>query len=270
MKSASLAFMAILTLSSASWAQQSGYVGMRHLKPKPAPAAPVEQSVEDEIKPAEDETPALPVYKALSPKDALIKPEDLETWGHINDAALATTKTDLEKLVHTIEMDRGAVPPQGLFFAAKSLFDAGLKEQAAIYYFVGQLRLSFDMARWPSTPNKDDVARREMESKKSPDQVSPNSNKAPRLDNPHKGSKNLASHIGEPIISWALKDTARMDKIFKAVKEWDERAPYASLPNYDLTEPAPFEKWDKLLAKSRSAYFTQMMSWSKMMAKVRR
>lgn len=270
MKFAPLAFMAILSLSNMSWAQQSGYVGMHHLKPKPAPVAPVEPDIEDETKPVEDETPTLPVYKAISTKDALIKPDDLETWDHINEAALATTKADLEKLIHTIESDRGAVPPQGLFFAAKSLYDAGQKEQAAIYYFVGQLRLSFDMARWPSTPNKDDVAKREMESKKSPDQATPNSNKAPRLDNPHRGLKNLASHIGEPIISWALKDTARIDKILKAVKEWDESAPYAYLPNYDLSEPAPFEKWDKLLAKSRSAYFTHMMSWSKMMAKVRR
>lgn len=268
MKSLSLLSMVVLMMSGSAYAQQSGYVGMHHLKTNPAPAKPpVEEKPASE---PEDDTPALPVYKSLMPKDALVKQEDLEKWDHMSEAALAHSDLEIQKLVHIIESDRGAVPPQGLFLAAKSLADKGLMEQAAVYYFVGQLRLEFDMARWPAIQNKDDVKRRAVDQKKSPDQVAPNLDSAPRIDNPHSGIKNLGDQIGAPIISWVLKDPSRMDKMIKQVKEWDVSSPFEYLPDYDLTDPVPFEKWDKLLTRTRDTYFAQLIEWSKMMAKVRR
>ena len=251
-------------------AQQSGYVGMHHLKPKPAPVAPKPAIVEEEPEQEEAAPPTAPVYKALSPKDALVKPEDLEKWDHMSEAALANSPTDIKALIYLIESDRGAVPPQGLFLAAKSLSDKNLMEQAAVYYFVGQLRLGFDIARWPAAANKSDVERLAAESKKSPDQATPNIESEPRMDDPHQGIKNLADQIGAPIISWVLKDPARMDKMIKQVKEWDISSPYAYLPDYDLTEPVAFTKWDKLLTKERETYFTQIIAWAKVMSKVRR
>lgn len=257
----------LLTLSSNAYAQQSGFVGMHHLKTPPAPEKPVEEKPAPE---PEDTTPALPVYKALMPADALVKQDALEKWDHMSEAALAHSDLEIQALVHIIESDRGAVPPQGLFLAAKSLADHHMMEQAAVYYFVGQLRLEFDMARWPATLNKDDVKRLETDNRKSPDQVAPNRNTAPRVDNPHSEVKNLGDQIGAPIISWVLKDPARMDKMIRQVKEWDVTAPFEYLPDYDLTDPVPFEKWDKLLTKTRDTYFAQLIEWSKMMAKVRR
>jgi hypothetical protein len=268
MKSLSLLALALIAIPNASYAQQSGYVGMHHLKTKPAPT-PVAPPVEEKAEP-EDEVPALPVYKAMLPKDALVKQEDLEKWDHMSDAALAHSDLEIHTLVHLIESDRGAIPPQGLFLAAKSLADRGMMEQASVYYFVGQLRLSFDMERWPAIHNKDDVKRRAEESKKSPDQAAPNLESSPRIDNPHQGIKNLGDQIGAPIISWVLKDPDRMDKMIRQVKQWDVSSPYAYLPDYELTDAIPFEKWDKLLVKTREMYFSQLTEWSKMMAKVRR
>lgn len=259
----------LLTISGVAHAQQSGYVGMHHLKPKPAPVqatSPADEKPEVE----EDTTPALPVYKPLAPKDALVKPDDLERWDHISDAALATTPLQINAITHLIEVDRGAVPPLGLFLAAKSLKDQNMMEQAAVYYFVGQLRLNFDMARWPAFQNKEDVKRRAEDSKKSPDQTAPNLQSPPRIDNPHQEMQDLAAQIGSPIISWVLKDPARMNKVIKQVKEWDESSPYEYLPDYNLGEPVPFEKWEKLLTRTREDYFAQLIDWSKMMAKVRR
>lgn len=269
MKLLTLLLLPLLVISSTAEAQQSGYVGMHHLKPKPAPVAPA-PAEEDKPEPAEDTVPALPTYKPLSPKDALVKQDDLEKWDHMTEAALANTPIEIEALIHIIESDRGAVPPQGLFLAAKSLADKGRMEQAALYYFVGQLRLSFDMARWPATPNKDDVKRRAAESKKSSDQAAPNLESAPRTDDPHIGIKSLGDQVGAPIISWVLKDPARMDKMIKQVKDWDASCAYAYLPDYDLSEPVPFEKWEKLLMNARETYFTQIIQWAKMMSKVRR
>lgn len=267
MKSLSLFTMALLTLSGSAYAQQSGYVGMHHLKTNPAPVKP---PVEEKPAPEVEEAPALPVYKSLMPKDALVKQDDLEKWDHMSEAALAHNDLEIQSLVHVIESDRGAVPPQGLFLAAKSLADHNMMEQAAVYYFVGQLRLEFDMARWPAIQNKDDVKRRAIDSKKTADQAAPNLDSAPRIDDPHQGIKSLGDQIGAPIISWVLKDPARMDKMIKQVKEWDVSSPFEYLPDYDLTDPVPFEKWDKLLTRTRDIYFAQLIEWSKMMAKVRR
>lgn len=255
----------LLTLPSIANAQQSGYVGMHHLKPKPAPVEPA-PVVEDKPEPEDTK----PTYAPLSLKEALVKPEDLERWDHMSEAALANSPLQIQKLVHLIEADRGTVPPQGLFLAAKSLADNDLMEQAAVYYFVGQLRLNFDMERWPSTQNKEDVKRIAEQSKKSPDQVAPNSDSTPRIQNPHQGMNSLGDQIGAPIISWVIKDPARMDKMIKQVKEWDISSPYEYDPGYELSEPVPFEKWGKLLEKTRDDYFMQMIQWAKLMSKVRR
>lgn len=261
----------LLTLPDIAEAQQSGYVGMHHLKTKPTPSeAPAPTFENSPVEKDEEQPPTLPVYKTMSAEDALIKQDDLEKWDHMAEAALAHSDLEIQSLVHLIELDRGAVPPQGLFLAAKSLADKNMMEQAAIYFFAGQLRLNFDMARWPSTPNKDDVRRRTEESKKSPDQAAPNLESAPRIDNPHQGIQNLGNQIGAPIISWILKEPTRMDKMIKQVKEWDASSPYAYLPDYDPGEAVPFEKWKKLLLETRENYFTQMIQWAQMMSKVRR
>lgn len=249
--------------------QQKSYGGMHHLQmnPKPAPQ-PQTPSIEDELSSSQqDKEPATPTYKALSPSEALVKPDDLETWNHLDEAALATSDLELQKLIHIIESDRGAVPPQGLFLAAKSLADRGMMEQAAVYLFVAQLRLEFDMARWPATPNKDDVKRRDQDKKKTADQALPNQNKTVRMDNPHAGVKNLGDQIGAPIIAWALKGQGRLDKVIQLTRTWDVSSPYAYLPNYDLTAPVPFEKWERLLTNTREGYFTRLINWSKMMKK---
>ena len=250
--------------------QQQPYVGMHHLKanPTPAPAAPaVNENAAAPI--PEDTPPAAPVYKALLPKEALVRPDDLEKWNHLDEAALATSDMDVQRLIHVIESDRGAVPPQGLFLAAKSLADRGLMEQAAIYLFVGQLRLEFDMARWPPTPNKEDIKAQEQDQKKTQDQASPSKSKVPRMDNPHTGIKYLGDQIGAPIISWVLKSPQRMDKVIKMTRAWEMSSPYGYLPAYDLTDSVPFDKWEKLLSKTREDYFTRLSNWAKIMAKAR-
>lgn len=264
-KTIATAFM-ICLLSGTSFAQQTPYVGMHHLKPKPAQPAPEEKK--PEVTEAEEEI-ALPVYKPITAKDALIKQEDLETWNHLDEAATSYSELDVQKLVHLIESDRGAVPPQGLFLAAKALTDRGLMEQAAVYFFVGQLRLTFDKARWPTRDNEDDVKRLSEDNKKSEDQQSPNRSYTPRTDNPHQGIEDLANMIGAPIMSWMMKDQQRIGQVMRLVRQWDSSCTYAYLPDYDLTEPVAFEKWAKILVQTREDFFAQMESLSKAMSKVR-
>lgn len=249
-------------------AQQQKPYGMQTLKAKPSQADTPKLTSEENGPEAEKE----PVYKPLiplSPKDALVEIEDLEKWNHLDKAALASSDIDIKNLVHIIESDRGSVPPQGLFLAAKSLADRNLMEQAAIYFTVGQLRLAFDMQRWPSIQNQDDIKRNSEDDKKTSDQSTPNTDTPPRMDNPHAGIQNLSTAVGQPIISWMLKDPARMNKVLNQARVWDAGSQYSYLPEYELTAPFAFEKWEKTLKKVRKTYFERMNNVVKAMEHVK-
>jgi hypothetical protein len=265
-----IAFVHLYALSffaHSSYAQQQQKYGMQSLKPKSL------ETVEPKSQEGEPEPELEPAYKpliALSPKDALIEPEDLEKWTHLNEVALANSDSQIKKLIHIIESDRGAVPPQGLFLAAKSLADRNLMEQAAVYFSVGQLRLAFDMQRWPSVQNKDDLKRKDEDAKKTSDQSAPNQDTPARIDNPHSGIQSLSQAIGQPIIAWMLKDPARMNKVLNQARAWDASSNYQYLPDYDLTEPIAFEKWERTLKKVRETYFERMDKIMKAMERVKK
>lgn len=244
---------------------QTPSIGMHHLTPKPAAPQPKVQP-ETPIEEAGKEKITLPEYTPLTPKESLVELDDLEKWDHLDEAATAHSTSDLKKLVYIIESDRGAVPPQGLFLAAKALSDNKQMEQAALYYFVGQLRLNFDVTRWPPRINKEDAERLAQDNKKTEDQSAPNRDRSPRIDNPHGGVNNLSNSIGQPIIAWAIKDPERFSKIINQVREWDASAPYSYDPGYAAGEAVPFEKWPKILTKVRENYFKRMGNLTKIMA----
>lgn len=260
------AFMLFL-FSDPCQAQQQKPYGMQSIRLKPVeeskPSAPPE-----EAKTEVEEEPYAPLTP-LPIDDALVKVEDLEKWDHLDEAALSHSQKDVSNLIHIIESDRGAVPPQGLFLAAKSLADKNMMEQAAVYFFVGQLRLSFDMQRWPAIENADDLKRKAEDDKKSPEQAAPNRDAPPRIENPHTGIERLAASLGQPIIAWALKDPQRFSEILDKVKSWDAASPYAYLPEYDLTEPVAFEKWERILKKVRDTYFKRMSNLAKAMERIK-
>jgi hypothetical protein len=260
------AFSLLAFLSNGTAQEQKKY-GMQSLKSNPIEKGEDSKKL-DEI---EEET-ELPKDKLLplTIKESLVKIDDLEKWGHLDEAALANTDKEVSRLIYIIESDRGAVPPQGLFLAAKALADKNLMEQAALYYLAGQLRLAFDMQRWPSVQNKDDIKRKSEDNKKSSDQSAPNLDKPPRIDNPHAGIKNLSDMVGSPIISWLVKNPARMNAVLAKVRIWDASASYAYLPDYDLTEPIEFEKWERTLKRVREKYFEHMSSLTKAMERVKR
>ncbi len=250
-------------------AQQQNPYGMQSLKPKPPEPETKAPSVEEDVPPKPESEPAYKPMLPLTPKESLFKVDDLEKWTHLDEAALSHNDKDIKNLIHIIESDRGAVPPQGLFLAAKSLADSNFMEQAAVYYFVGQLRLAFDMQRWPSVQNKDDLEKNEEDSKKIQDQVAPHHDAPPRIHNPHIGIQNLSNGIGQPIIAWILKDPQRMDKVLNQVRIWDAASPYAYLPDYDLSDPIAFDKWEKTLKKVREIYFERMTNLMKAMERVK-
>jgi hypothetical protein len=250
-------------------AQEPPPSGMHHLNVNPTPAPPADQKQQDTAPQTDpQESTGIPSYKSLSIKDALVKEDDLEKWAYLNQAAAAYSEQDIKTLVHVIESDRGAVSPQGLFFAAKALSDHHHMDQAALYYFIGQLRLGFDIARWPPHTDEADLKQLNEDAKKTQDQSAPNRDRDPKVINPHAGIMRLSDSIGAPIIAWAIKDPQRLMTIINKVREWDESAPYAYAPGYEVGTSIPFERWGKALDKVRDNYFDKMSKLAKIMGRI--
>lgn len=251
-----------LSVSPAYAEQQS--VGLHHLTPKPAVASPTPQKAEPAAtNPASPQSSGSieaksPQYRPLTIEEALYKQEDLKIWSGTNFAATANSKEDVEKLVHMIEADRGAVPPIGLFLAAKALANQGKMDLAAMYLFAGQLRLTFDITRWPPRANEDDVKRLNQDKNKTKDQAAPTMGAEPRINNPHLAVSKLSEAIGQPIIEWAVKDPTRLSETINRVRIWDASATYAYDPGYDLSPALSFEEWPRVLEKVRTNYFERM------------
>lgn len=234
--------------------------GMHSLKVAATPAVQTAAATADAIAKPESRIPEK-IYAPLAPKDALLPLDKLAEWPNLGLIVRVKTRDDAINLVKAIEADRGAVPPQALFLSARILSEQGMMEQAALYYFVGQLRLTFDVTRWPPQASSEEMARftaaQSAGQSKSPDQRQGNV-AVPKFENPHEGMAMLASAISKPILRWAMEDPARMSAVLDAVKVWDESAPYAYLPGYDVGKPTAFQDWSRALTGVRSAYFMSM------------
>lgn len=230
--------------------------GMRHMSVTTDAAKPPASSVEKKT----DTAPAVkpeekPAPKALKPEDALKKTDTLTAWPYYTDLMTIGNDTALEKVIHSVTIDPGSVPPKGLFFLAKALSDRKRYEEAAFYYYAGQLRATFDMARFPPyqlNPSKEDNDKRTEDQKGGPPSA------PPEMVNPHDDLSMLALSIGQPIARWAMNDPTRLETVMMKVRDWDLATPYAYLPDYDISRPAPFETWPSLLSKTRSDYFTRV------------
>lgn len=257
-----LSLALILTSGTALAVPQEHQAGMKHMRvatppaaetpaaaPTPAPAAA----------PAEEKAATLPARKPLTIQEALIKQDDLKPWSRYAEIVSLSTPEEVDKMVRVVEADPGSVPPQALLFLARGLADQKRMEDAAVYYYLAQLRLSFDVARWPPRMSPEDMKRVLADKNKTQDQASKTVGSAtPQIRNPHEGVVVLASAIGGPITEWMLKEPERADKVMARVNAWDQSATYAYLPNYALPQATPFEEWPKMLPDIRANFFSRM------------
>ncbi len=240
-------------------------LSMHHLSVTTTP--PVQKK--EEAKPAEKPTPPeeeKPAPKALKTEDALKKTDTLVAWPYYTDLMTSNNDAAIDKVVHMIDIDPGSVPPKGLLYMAKALADRKRYEEAAFYYYAGQLRANFDMARFPPYSYEDKAA---ASDKRTEDQKGDVPDAGPVLINPHEPLSMLAISIGAPISKWAMADPDRLDKVMDKVRAWDLATPYAYLPDYDISHARPFETWPQLLATARSDYFTRVRQISSGLKTVR-
>lgn len=203
-----------------------------------------------------------PLPNSLDAKESLVRPDKLKPWGNLSLAATAQNKKDAIKLIAEIENHRSIVSPQGLLLSAKSLFDAGEKEQAAIYLFVAQLRLEFDKSRWPTAASSARLSESRQQTalanaRKTQDQSLPTA-KNNTQKKPQSYTEALMASISPPIFQWAIKNPARFRSLIEQAKTWDEATKYEYKPDYGVKETVPFEEWENLLVTTREKYFLQM------------
>lgn len=256
-----LSLTLILTAGTALAVPQEHQAGMKHMRvatPPAAEPAPAAAPAKQEEAPVE-KAAELPARKPLSVEEAIIKPDALKPWSRYAEIVNLSSPEDVDKMVRVVEADPGSVPPQALFFLARGLADHNRMEDAAVYYYVAQLRLSFDVTRWPPRMSPEDMKKLMADRNKTQDQASKTVGAdTPKIRNPHEGVVVLASAVGGPITEWMLKEPERAEKVMARVNTWDQSATYAYLPNYALPEPTPFEEWAKMLPDVRANFFSRM------------
>lgn len=231
-------------------------------KVEAAPAPAAKSAVAPIIAPVKPPEAAPPVAaapaerKPLSPTEALRKPEDLKVWSGLADTVVLQSDEAIDKMIRIVESDPGAVPPQGLLFLARALVSKNRIEEAALYFYVSQVRLAFDSARWPPRLDPEQLKALLAEHKKSPDQQL--ELPTPELQNPHQQLVDLSSQIGQPITRWMILDPKHAEATMTKVKAWDESAPYAYQPGYALPQPVAFKDWENLLVRSRTNFYSQI------------
>ena len=267
MKTAPLLTLSLLlALPLSAHAETQSAPTMRHMmvSPKTEPEAKVEEkkaappvtAVKPVLAPMTVQPAATPERKPLTPTEALRKPEDLKVWSGLADTVVLQSDDAINKMIRIVEADPGAVPPQGLIFLARALVSKNRIEEAALYFYVSQVRLGFDAARWPPRLDPDQLKALLAEQKKSPDQQL--DLPTPELINPHQQMIDLSSQIGQPITRWMITDSKRAEAVMAKVKAWDESAPYAYQPGYALPQPVAFKDWENLLVRSRTNFYSQI------------
>ncbi len=267
MKTAPLLTLSLLlALPLSAHAETQSAPTMRHMmvSPKTEPEAKVEEkkaappvvAPKPVLAPMTVQPAATPERKPLTPTEALRKPEDLKVWSGLADTVVLQSDDAINKMIRIVEADPGAVPPQGLIFLARALVSKNRIEDAALYFYVSQVRLGFDAARWPPRLDPDQLKALLAEQKKSPDQQL--DLPTPELINPHQQMIDLSSQIGQPITRWMITDSKRAEAVMVKVKAWDESAPYAYQPGYALPQPVAFKDWENLLVRSRTNFYSQI------------
>ncbi len=163
--------------------------------------------------------------------------------------AIDTLKTGTpeakEKLIADIKASSQNYAPPVLFLLSNILFEKGEKDDAAFWFYAGQLRGRFDANICA------DVSARQAISV-------------------------LNMTFGPPINQYALKDIPKLEKLVDKVVAWDEKTPYnydhrwinlhgmgammSGLDPKDQKKPElslPKDQWEKIAADTRKTYSDQ-------------
>jgi hypothetical protein len=170
-------------------------------------------------------------------------PIDGESAIRTTKELLAASSDQRKKQIAAITADSSHYAPPVLYALSSALFEEGRKDEAAFWFYAGQLRGRFDANRC------NDISARQ-------------------------GVAVLNQTFGTPINQYMFKDLPKLKALIPRVVEWDRTTPY----NYDhrwinlhgigvmeedgkggkkTTPSAPREQWAKIAEETRAAYLQQ-------------
>lgn len=208
-------------------------------------------------------------YIPLPMEKTLVKADDFADWPYLHLLKPIKNAAQKEALIGAIESDRAHVSPQIFFLCAQLLYDAGDRQHAALYLLLGQLRLSFDEARFPGKlkgeKKLEDAAKvtAQQNKNKSADQALPNysSSAAPTTTSAHRAVENLGASISPEIFQALIRHPEQMNDVISAARAWDLATPYSYDLGYEVGAAAPFDQWPKILKSVRNKYFTNLQQF---------
>lgn len=231
-------FFFVFLLAAPAYAQekQAG-TGMKHIIITQPPAEEVRTQKVTEPAPeqVEKKQTASSAPPASAEKEEPVKKSDyfvplekVSPWAML-DEALSDNKEQQQIALNAAEKDMGIAPPIGLLFISKILASQNRVDDAALYFFMAQLRAQFDAKRL---------------NRRTPDVAFVQS----------------SQDIGSQITKWLLGDKARVRKLIDRIAVTEAQTVYAYDPGFNAQEPLPMEEWEKERAKVENDVLLMLQS----------
>ena len=172
---------------------------------------------------------------------------EIDTSNAIDTIRLLSDKNDniVSKTIVSIKENSENFAPPVLYELSRALFSLNKKDEAAFWFYAGQLRARFDADRCP------DISARQAVSV-------------------------LNQEYGTPINQYAFQDISKFESIIHSVVEWDRATPHnydhrwINLHGLDATlsamgEPSnntslslPTEQWEEIAENARKKYLENL------------
>ncbi|MBI1326637.1 MAG: hypothetical protein GC136_03240 [Alphaproteobacteria bacterium] len=230
-----LLYFLFLFITSPVWAEPATTNSMKHMQvTQPAPD-PVQKK---EITPAPEKTSPLPEEDKTAPqlepekettKENYFMPlEKTAPWAMM-DEIISENKEQQQIAINAAEKDASIVPPMGLLFVSKRLAAQNKIDDAALFFFLAQLRAQFDAKRL---------------SRKTPDVAFIQSSQG----------------TGTRVTKWLLADSNRIKRLMERLSVMEAQTAYAYDPGFNSQNPQPMEEWEKLRARVENDVMLMLQS----------
>ncbi len=209
--------------------------------PAPSPAQNIELSEEEKQLKKEKRSSlikALIKDKMTDPIPYFTKEEDLKEWPYLK-SLLSSDPARQKMAIEYLEAHPEQVSPMVLLLATEYFLTQNKKEKAALYLYASQLRVRFDMERWPIVNESGISARKKT--------------------HPATETLLLSTTIAQGIYGWSLAQKPRFLKIMETLKEWDKATPYAYRPFYEIPSSTEIETWTETLGQTRTDFFEKQI-----------
>lgn len=194
-----------------------------------------------------------PSLKPLDETSALIPVDQLKDFDQLNLFMALRNDDQIEKAKKIVTLTPDAVPPIAYYYLAHAIANTNDMEAAAFYYYVAELRNTFDALRFPAY--RLEPKNKNQPTTKTTDQIGAVPQTSPRFVDPRGAFNDMTASLGRPIRAWIVKHPDKFRTVLARVKLWDAATAYRYRPPYDLSSAVDFKTWPDMLKTARVSFF---------------